>query len=98
MTLLLLHELVPLALLIEIKVHVLLAQIWVVAAVSHAAVWVALLPSVAGEVLYWLVLDQHGLPSELLVDRQGTSKSVTLMVVEDSVVLSLCDLLRSSHW
>ena len=86
-----------LALLIEIEVDVLLAQVWIVAAVPHAAVWVALLAGVAGEVLYGLVLNQHGLPSELLAHWHGTSEPLTLLVVENPVVLSLGDLPRSSH-
>ena len=87
-----------LTLLIEIEVDVLLAQMRIVATVSHAPVWVVtLLTGVAGEVLYWLVLNQHGLPSELLADWHGTSKPLTLLVVENPVVLSLGDLPRSSH-
>ena len=51
------HELVGLHLMFEFEINVLLAQVWVVAAVSHASVLVALLSGVISEVLYRLVLD-----------------------------------------
>ena len=93
-----LSKLVALALLVEIEVHIFLAQIWVVAAVPHATVWIALLASVASEVFYGLVLNKHGLPSELLINWHGTSEPLTLLVVENAIILRLCDLLMGSHW
>ena len=93
--LLLLSELVALALLVEVKVHVLLAQVWIVAAVPHAAVWVVRMSSVTSEVLDRLVLDQHGLSGELIEWR--AAEALTLLIVEDSIVLGLGDLLRSPH-
>ena len=94
---LLLHKLVALALLVEIEIDVFLALIGIVSTVPHAAVWVTLWTSVASEVFYRLVLDEHGLSGELLVDWHRTSKSLALLVIEDSIILCLCDLLMSPH-
>ena len=96
--LLLLSILVALAMLVKVKVHVFLALVWVVATVPHTAtsVLITLLSSVAGEVFDRLILDKHWLPGA--IDKIWASESLALLVVEDSIILCLGYLMRSSHW